>query len=130
LVHGKNIPPENRLAKLTARFQRKKIPHVSSSSLLRLKMETQMSDFDVQGFVAEMERLGLHLSAVPLADGKYRVNRWRTMGAAEHSQQRIDLWTSQIGNDPARMDQLAAHLSQGEPRVIANRIFPGLHEVK
>jgi hypothetical protein len=90
----------------------------------------EMQEFDVEGFVAKMDRMGLKLTAVPLADGKYRVNRWRMMQAVEHTKQIQDLWTSQIGGNQARIDQLAAHLSQAAPRVTANRIVPGLRKVK
>jgi hypothetical protein len=84
-----------------------------------------MPDFDVEGFVAEMDRLGLKLTAVPLADGKCLVNRWRMSGAFEHAKEIESLWISQIGNNQSRMDQLAAHLlAQAQPQVIANRIFP------
>ena len=81
-----------------------------------------MSDFDVEGFVAQMERMGLKMTAVRLADGKYRVNRWRLPLAAENTQQIEDLWTSQIGGNPARMDQLAAHLYLTAPWLTTNRI--------
>jgi hypothetical protein len=89
-----------------------------------------MPDFDVEEFVAEMDRMGLKLTAVRLADGKYQVSRWRMSGAFEHTKQIQDLWTSQIGDNQSRIDQLTAHLSQAEPRVIANRTFPGLHKAK
>jgi hypothetical protein len=70
-----------------------------------------MLEFDVEAFVAKMDRMGLKLTAVPLADGRFRVNRWRTMKAVEHSQQIQDLWASQIGDDQKRIDMLAAHLA-------------------
>ena len=104
------------------------LPHLVSRSDkagIVLKLETEMPDFDVEGFIAEMDRLGLKLTAVPLADGKYLVNRWRMSGAFEHAKQIEKLWISQIGNNQSRIDQLAAHLlAQAQPRVIANRIFP------
>jgi hypothetical protein len=58
------------------------------------KVGKGMADFDIEGFVAEMDRMGLKLTAVPLADGKYLVNRWRMSGAFEHAKQIEDLWTS------------------------------------
>jgi hypothetical protein len=70
-----------------------------------------MIEFDVVAFVAKMDRMGLKLTAVPLADGKFRVNRWRTMEAVQHTQQIQDLWASQIGNDQKRIAMLAAHLA-------------------
>src|ERR1700722_10462392 len=66
---------------------------------LFLKLETEMADFDVEGFVAEMDRLGVKLTAVPLADGKYLMNRWRMSGAFENAKQIEKLWISQIGNN-------------------------------
>ena len=71
-----------------------------------------MLEFDIDTFVAKMDRMGLKLTAVPLADGKYRLNRWRTMQAVEHSQQIKELWASQIGTNQNRIDQLASHLAQ------------------
>jgi hypothetical protein len=76
------------------------------------KREVAMLEFDVQGFVAKMDRMGLKLTAVPLADGRFRLNRWRTMQAFEHTQQIQDLWTSQIGTNQNRIDMVAAHLAQ------------------
>ena len=40
-----------------------------------------MNAFDVELFVAQMDRMGVKLTVVPLADGSVRVNRWRTMSA-------------------------------------------------
>jgi hypothetical protein len=60
--------------------------------------------------------MGMKLTAVPLADGKLRVNRWCMLNAAEHAQQIQDLWTTQIGNDRERIDVLAAHLAKAAPR--------------
>ena len=71
-----------------------------------------MLEFDIATFVARMDRMGLKLTAVPLADGKYRLNRWRTMQAVENNQQIQDLWASQIGTNQNRIDQLASHLAQ------------------
>src|SRR5580704_4777550 len=71
-----------------------------------------MLEFDVEGFVAKMDRMGLKLTAVPLADGRFRLNRWRTMQAFEHTQQIQDLWSSQIGANQNRIDLVAAHLAQ------------------
>jgi hypothetical protein len=71
----------------------------------------EMQEFDVAAFIAKLDDMGLRLSTVPLADGKLRVNRWRTLKATEHAQQIQDLWTTQIGNNQARMDLLAAHLA-------------------
>ena len=70
-----------------------------------------MADFDVEAFITTLDRMGMKLTAVPLADGKLRVNRWCMLNAAEHAQQIQDLWTTQIGNDRERIDVLAAHLA-------------------
>jgi len=69
-----------------------------------------MPDFDVEAFITKLDRMGMKLTAVALADGKLRVNRWCMLNAAEHAQQIRDLWTTQIGNDRERIDVLAAHL--------------------
>jgi hypothetical protein len=71
-----------------------------------------MADFDVEDFVAKMDRMGLKLTTVQLADGKLRVNRLRMLQAVEHTKQIKDLWTSQIGDNQARIDQFAAHLAR------------------
>src|SRR6266849_5433491 len=81
-----------------------------------------MPEFDVEAFVAKLERMGIKLTSVPLADGKVRINRWRMLNAGEHTQQIQDLWASQIGDDQARIDVLAAHLARVTPQVTANRI--------
>jgi len=95
-----------------------------------------MVEFDVAAFVAKLERMGVKLTAIPLADGKLRINRWRMLHAVEHTQQIQDLWASQIGDNQARIDVLAAHLScaalsnpvvsNAAPRVTANRTAVGL----
>jgi hypothetical protein len=79
-----------------------------------------MSDFDVEAFVAKLEHMGVKLTAVPLADGKMRINRWRMMHAVEAHQIEI-LWASHIGDDQARIDRLAAHLARPPGAVTANR---------
>ncbi len=84
-----------------------------------------MLEFDAEAFVARLERMGLKLTCVPLADGKVRINRWRMLNAGEHTQQIQDLWASQIGEDQARIDVLAAHLSRVAPPVTSNRISFG-----
>jgi hypothetical protein len=72
-----------------------------------------MLDFDAGTFTGELERAGLKMNTIRLADGKYRVNRWRMMGA---DAKRIDdLWSSTIGNSSMRHDLLVAHLSRHPP---------------
>ena len=68
-----------------------------------------MNAFDVELFIAEMDRMGVRLTALPLADGTVRVNRWRTMSAVEHGHRIDHLWGS-VGHDQTRMETLAAHL--------------------
>ena len=79
-----------------------------------------MPEFDVEAFVANLERMGVKLTAVPLADGKTRINRWRMLHAA-HAKQIDNLWASQIGENQARIDLLAAHLAGAPAHVTANR---------
>jgi hypothetical protein len=71
-----------------------------------------MPDFDVEAFITKLDRMGVKLTAIPLADGKLRVNRWCMLNATEHAQQIRDLWTTQIGNDRERIDLLAEHLAK------------------
>ena len=71
-----------------------------------------MPDFDVEAFISKLDRMGVKLTAIALADGKLRVNRWSMLNATEHTQQIEDLWTTQIGNDRERIDVLAAHLAK------------------
>src|ERR1700680_2813817 len=80
-----------------------------------------MPEFDVEAFVANLERMGVKLTAVPLADGKTRINRWRMLHAVDAKQ--IDnLWASQIGENQARIDLLAAHIARPPAPVTANRV--------
>src|SRR5215470_5889556 len=74
-----------------------------------------MPDFDVEDFIIRLDRMGMKLTAVPLADGKLRVGRWWMLSAPEHAQQIQDLWTTEIGNDQDRIDALAAHLAETAP---------------
>jgi len=69
-----------------------------------------MSEFNVEEFVATIERLGLILAAVPLADGRVRLNRWRMPNAAIHAQEIENLWTSQVGDRSDRIEQITAHI--------------------
>jgi hypothetical protein len=82
----------------------------------------EMPDFDVEAFVTELDRMGVKLTAIPLADGKLRVNRWWMLNATEYAQQIENLWTTQIGNDRERIDILAAHLTRTAPLHAGNRI--------
>jgi hypothetical protein len=53
-------------------------------------------DFDAEGFVAAVEQLGLLLTAVRLADGTVRLNRWRTPDAVIHAQRIEALWAADL----------------------------------
>ena len=72
----------------------------------------------------------MKLTAVPLAGGTYRVSRWRLPQAAEKAEQIESLWTSQIGDNQARIDQLASHLAGTQPRLTTNRILSELRNMK
>ena len=75
-----------------------------------------MAEFDVEAFVTKLYDMGMKLTALPMADGKLKIYRWRMMGAFEHAREIEDLWKSQIGDDQARIDLLASHLfSATEP---------------
>jgi len=75
-----------------------------------------MPDFDVEAFITKLDCMGVKLTAVELADGKLRVNRWCMLNAVEHAHEIEDLWTTQIGNDQARIDALAAHVTKMAPQ--------------
>lgn len=81
-----------------------------------------MADFDVEAFVSKLDRMGVKLTAIPLADGKLRVNRWCMLNATEHAQEIEDLWGTQIGNDSERIDALAAHLIKTANLGAGNRV--------
>jgi hypothetical protein len=77
--------------------------------------DPKMPDFDVEAFIIKLDRMGMKLSAIPLADGRFRVSRWCMLDANEHAQQIDDLWKGQIGDDQERIDVLAAHLAKVTP---------------
>ena len=83
----------------------------------------EMPDFDVEAFVAKLESLGVKLTAVPLADGRTRINRWR-MPHAVDAIQIESLWASQIGNNQGRIDLLAAHLAPASATVFGSGALP------
>src|SRR5215471_5324643 len=65
-----------------------KVECVRTSGVKRLatfERESEMPDFDVETFVTKLDRMGMKLTAVPLADGKLRVNRWSMLHASEHA---------------------------------------------
>lgn len=83
-----------------------------------------MPDFDVEAFITQLDLMGMKLTAVPLADGKLRISRWRMLNACEHAQQIQDLWSTQIGNDQERIDVLAAHLDKAASKAAGYSINP------
>jgi hypothetical protein len=80
---------------------------------------SEMPDFDVEAFIAKLDGMGMKLTVVLLADGRFRVSRWCTMKANEHAQQIQDLWSRQIGDNQERIDVLAAHLAKAVPQETA-----------
>ena len=69
-----------------------------------------MSEFDIDAFLAQLDRLGVRLTAIRLADGKLKIYRWRMRGARDNAQEIDRIWNSTIGEDQARNDLVAAHL--------------------
>jgi hypothetical protein len=65
-----------------------------------------MPDFDAEGFVAAVERLGLLLTAVRFPDGNVRLYRWQMPDAVIHAQRIEALWAAWIGENPDRLQQL------------------------
>jgi len=88
-----------------------------------------MLDFDVEAFITKLDGMGMKLTAVPLANGKLRVNRWCMLNATEHAQQIQELWTAQIGDDQERVDILAAHLATAAPREASTCISSGSWQI-
>jgi hypothetical protein len=87
-----------------------------------------MADFDVEAFIRKLDGMGIKLTATPLADGRFRVNRWSMMSANEHAVQIQELWTGQIGDDQERIDVLAVHLTNAAPQE-TSRISSGLPSI-
>jgi hypothetical protein len=103
-----------------------------AEALLREKHfgDSEMLDFDVEAFIAKLDGMGMKLTVVPLADGRFRVSRWCMMKANEHAQQIQDLWTRQIGDDQERIDVLAAHLAKEVPQETARFVSSSLPHVQ
>jgi hypothetical protein len=95
----------------------------------RISVHAIMPDFDVEAFIIRLDRMGMKLTAVPLADGKLRVNRWCMLNATAHAKQIQDLWTAQVGNDQERIDILAAHLAKAASREAADCISSGALQI-
>ena len=73
-----------------------------------------MAEFDAEAFIAELERMGMKLTALQLADGNFKVYRWRMQGARQNALQIEMLWRSQVGENQARIDLLAEHIIRVE----------------
>ena len=69
-----------------------------------------MTELDAEAFIAEFERMGMRLTALQLADGRFKVYRWRMQGARQNAPQIEALWNSQVGENQPRIDLLAEHI--------------------
>jgi hypothetical protein len=78
-----------------------------------------MAEFDVEAFVAQLHGMGLKLSAIPLADGSFRIGRWRMVNAADDDQIQ-EFWASHIGDNQRRIDALAAHLAKKMSPIVSS----------
>ena len=76
--------------------------------------EVMEPEFDAAAFMAELDRMGMKLTALQLADGTFKVYRWRMRGAREHVKEIEDLWDAQVGGDQTRIDVLAKHIIRAE----------------
>ena len=90
---------------------------------------SDMPDFDVEAFISKLDGMGMKLTAIPLADGKFRVSRWCMMNANDHAQQIQELWARQIGDNQERIDVLAAHLVKLSSREAARYVSSGQPQV-
>lgn len=75
----------------------------------------EMAVFDVAGFVTKLEGLGIKLAAIPLADGRFRISRWKLPSAVEYADQIERLWAFEVGQNQARIDLLGRYISQITP---------------
>jgi len=75
-----------------------------------------MANFNVETFIAELESLGVRLTALRLADGSLKVYRWRMHSTGQHAEQSERLWNSEIGGDQSRIDLLAEHLLRADEK--------------
>jgi hypothetical protein len=69
-----------------------------------------MTPFDGQSFVNQLETLGLHLSTTRLADGSFRVNKWRLLAYWDNEARVEEMWRQAIDEIPANRSSLAAYL--------------------
>jgi len=83
-----------------------------------------MAEFDAAAFVADLERLGVKLTAVQLADGRLRVNRWRMLEAVANAERIESLWASRIGGDQQLLDRVAAYVLTARPRAAPGDTAP------
>jgi hypothetical protein len=69
-----------------------------------------MPQLSIEALVTDIEGLGLRLSATRLADGKTRLNRWRTPDGVVNAKRIDDLWATHIGDSVERIDELTKYL--------------------
>lgn len=76
--------------------------------------EAMEPEFDAAAFLAELDSMGMKLSALQLADGTFKVYRWRMRGARERVKEIEELWDAQVGGNQARIDVLAKHIIRAQ----------------
>jgi hypothetical protein len=76
-----------------------------------------MPDFDPEAFVAAAERLGLFFTAVRLADGSVRLNRWRTADAVINAHRIEALWAADDEPRQSAVDGRNNRKADKDPRV-------------
>jgi hypothetical protein len=69
-----------------------------------------MTPFDGESFVNQLELLGLHLSTTRLADGSFRVNKWRLLAYWDNEARVEEIWRQTIDENSANRSSLAAYL--------------------
>ena len=78
---------------------------------MREAKSARVAGFNISAFVSKLEGMGIKLTAVPFPDGTLRISRWAMPKAAQHADEIQDLWATVIGENRARVDLLASHLS-------------------
>ena len=71
----------------------------------------KMPKLDVVGFVRELDKLGLRLTAIRHLDGSVRLYRWRQMNYWQNEAKVKQLWDESIGSDEALLTYLAESLA-------------------
>lgn len=65
-----------------------------------------MTDQDLEKLVLALETMGLKLTVTPLADGSFRLNRWRMINYWSHAREAEAFWTERVGDDRPRLAML------------------------